>query len=172
VVSPEVTPALLHLANKAKISLCQRRYQSSDIDGIDIVFAATDDKDLNRQVSEEAKRRQLLVNVVDAPQLCNFIVPAVVQRGGFQVAVSTDGKCPALSKRVRKTLERIFDETYGDYVDLLGELRDRIMKKTNDPHKKSLVLDKILNMDLPYLIKLHGKHVARQEALKVLEEEW
>jgi len=120
----------------------------------------------------EARRRRLLVNVVDAPDLCNFIVPAVVQRGGFQVAVSSDGKCPALSKRIRKNLERLFDETYGDYVDLLGELRDLILEKISDPQKKSLILNKILNMDIPYLIRSQGRAAARQEALKVLEGEW
>ena len=172
VVSPEVTAALLHLAKRAKITFHQRRYEPGDINGADLVFVATDDEDLNREISVEARQRRLLVNVVDAPELCNFIVPAVVQRGGFQVSVSTDGKCPALSKRIRQNLERMFDETYGDYVDLLGELRDLILKKISDPQKKSLILSKILNMDLPYLIKSQGRRAARQEALKVLEGEW
>lgn len=172
VVSPEVTPALVRMAQRANITLYKRSYRPDDIDGIDVVFIATDDENLNREISEEARRRRLLVNVVDAPELCNFIVPAVVQRGGFQVAISTDGKCPALSKRVRQNLERMFDETYGDYVDLLGELRDLILEKISDPQKKSVVLNKILNMDLPYLIKRQGRTAARQEALKVLEEEW
>jgi precorrin-2 dehydrogenase/sirohydrochlorin ferrochelatase len=172
VISPEVTPALLHLANGARINVLQRAYQQGDIDEADIVFVATDDKDLNREISEEARRRRLLVNVVDAPELCNFIVPAVVRRGAFQVAISTDGRCPALSKKIRQNLERMFDETYGDYVDLLGELRGLILEKIGNPEQKSQVLSKILNMDLPYLIKSRGKAAARQEALKVLEGEW
>ncbi|MGD2179136.1 MAG: bifunctional precorrin-2 dehydrogenase/sirohydrochlorin ferrochelatase, partial [Anaerolineae bacterium] len=83
--------------------------------------------DINERVWQEAKALGLLVNVVDDPDHCNFVAPSVVRRGPLSFAISTSGRCPALSRHLRKQLEREFHPAFGDYVELLGSLRECVV---------------------------------------------
>src|SRR5262245_26533707 len=96
VVSPQVEPEIEEFAQAGKIALKKKAYETADMDGITVVIAATDDKDVNTRVSEDAMACRALVNVVDVPELCDFIVPATVKRGDLLLAIWTGGKSPAL----------------------------------------------------------------------------
>ena len=128
VVAPEADPTMEHLAREKKIDLSRRGYRPSDMDGVRLVIAATDDTTLQPQIAEEARRRGLWVNVVDVPSLCDFIAPAIVRRGDVQIAVSTGGAAPALSKYLRQKLEAWLGPEYEQFAALVKHLRPDILK--------------------------------------------
>ncbi len=120
VVAPAVRAALRGLAG---IELRERHFRPSDLAGIGLVIAATDDPALNRRVRELAHRRGLLVNVVDVPALCDFIFPSIMRRGDVTVAVSTGGASPSLARLLRQDLESSLGPSLGDAVAAVGRSR-------------------------------------------------
>jgi precorrin-2 dehydrogenase/sirohydrochlorin ferrochelatase len=122
-VAPEVEPALAQLALEGSIRWEQREYHSRDLDGALIAIAATNDTDLNIRVFEDAEARAMLVNVVDVPPLCNFILPAIVRTGPLAVAISTAGASPALAKRMKREIAELFGQPYANLAILLNEAR-------------------------------------------------
>ncbi|MFQ5645830.1 MAG: bifunctional precorrin-2 dehydrogenase/sirohydrochlorin ferrochelatase [bacterium] len=121
-VSPEISEKLSELVSE--ITWHKRSYRKGDLEKAFLAYSATDDNAINRQVYEEARHRNILVNVVDVPDLCNFIVPSIVSRGDLSLSVSTGGKSPALSKKIRKELEKSYGGEYADYLILLGNIRE------------------------------------------------
>jgi uroporphyrin-III C-methyltransferase/precorrin-2 dehydrogenase/sirohydrochlorin ferrochelatase len=130
VVSPEVTGLIARLADARRLTLERRQYVSGDLRGFRLAYAATSDPDVNRAVRVEARIEGVWLNAIDQPDLCDFITPAIVRRGNLTIAVSTNGRCPALSRRIREDLEREFGPEYADAVQQLGELRDRARADT------------------------------------------
>jgi precorrin-2 dehydrogenase/sirohydrochlorin ferrochelatase len=122
-VAPEVEPALAQFALEGSIRWEQREYHSRDLDGALIAIAATNDTDLNIRVFEDAEARAMLVNVVDVPPLCNFILPAIVRTGPLAVAISTAGASPALAKRMKREIAELFGQPYANLAILLNEAR-------------------------------------------------
>jgi siroheme synthase-like protein len=122
-VAPEAHPALRELADEGSIRWQRRGYESGDLDGCLIAIAATNDTDVNIRVFDDAERRAMLVNVVDVPPLCNFILPAIVRTGPLAVAISTAGASPALAKRMKREIAELFGEPYADLAVLLNDAR-------------------------------------------------
>jgi siroheme synthase-like protein len=122
-VAPRARPELVQLALEGSIRWQQRDYCSQDLDGALIAIAATDDTDLNVRVFEDAEARSMLVNVVDVPPLCNFILPAIVRTGPLAVAISTAGASPALAKRMKREIGELFGEPYAQLAVILNEVR-------------------------------------------------
>jgi siroheme synthase-like protein len=122
-VAPEAHPELVQLALEGSIRWHQRPYASEDLDGALIVIAATGETEVNIQVFEDAERQAMLVNVVDVPPLCNFILPAIVRCGPLAIAISTAGASPALAKRMKREIGELFGEPYANLALLLNEAR-------------------------------------------------
>jgi precorrin-2 dehydrogenase/sirohydrochlorin ferrochelatase len=122
-VAPEAHPELVQLALEGSIRWERREYRSEDLDGALIAIAATDDSELNIRVFEDAEARSMLVNVVDVPPLCNFILPAIVRTGPLAVAISTAGASPALAKRMKREIGELFGEPYAQLAMILNEVR-------------------------------------------------
>ena len=122
-VAPEAHPALRELAAEGSIEWERRAYEPDDLDGCLIAIAATNDTDVNIAVFNDAERRAMLVNVVDVPPLCNFILPAIVRTGPLAVAISTAGASPALAKRMKREISELFGEPYADLAVLLNDAR-------------------------------------------------
>jgi siroheme synthase-like protein len=122
-VAPQAHDALQELAAEGSIVWHQREYQAQDLDGCLIAIAATDDTEVNIQVFNDAERRAMLVNVVDVPPLCNFILPAIVRTGPLAVAISTAGASPALAKRMKREISELFGEPYATLAVLLNDAR-------------------------------------------------
>lgn len=114
---------LLNLPEKKDIKLIRRKYQSRDLQGIGLVIGATDDRGLNKKISREAKKRKILVNIVDDPGLCSFIVPSIIKRGPLVVAISTSAQAPALAKALRLKLEGDITPQLGRLTTELGKIR-------------------------------------------------
>ncbi|MCL6440531.1 MAG: bifunctional precorrin-2 dehydrogenase/sirohydrochlorin ferrochelatase [Thermoleophilum sp.] len=122
-IAPEAIEPLRELAAEGSIQWLAREWQPSDLDGAFLVIAATDDSDVNIRIFEEAERRAMLVNVVDVPPLCNFILPAIVRQGPLAIAISTQGASPALAKRIRDEVAARYGEPYARLAVLLNEVR-------------------------------------------------
>jgi siroheme synthase-like protein len=122
-VAPEAHPELEALASEGSIEWKRREYRSQDLDGCLIAIAATADTDVNIRVFDDAEARAMLVNVVDVPPLCNFILPAIVRTGPLAVAISTAGASPALAKRMKREISEMFGEPYATLAVLLNEAR-------------------------------------------------
>src|SRR3982751_5890668 len=115
VISPEGGPGLQEWAREGSITWEQREYAGpEDLEGIFLVIACTDDTDTNIRIYEDAERRAMLVNIVDVPPLCNFILPAIVRMGSLAIAISTAGASPALAKRMKAEVAELFGEEYAD----------------------------------------------------------
>src|SRR5579875_1056452 len=122
-VAPEAIDALAELAAEGSIRWEQREYRPDDLEGCLIAIAATSDTDVNIRVFEDAERRAMLVNVVDVPPLCNFILPAIVRTGPLAIAISTAGASPALAKRMKREVGELFGEPYATLAVLLNDAR-------------------------------------------------
>ncbi len=123
-VAPEADAALEAYAREGSIHWEQRPYAGpADLEGAFMAIAATNDTDVNIAVYDDAERRAMLVNVVDVPPLCNFILPAIVRTGPLAIAISTAGASPALAKRIKREVEGQFGEPYARLAVLLNEVR-------------------------------------------------
>jgi precorrin-2 dehydrogenase/sirohydrochlorin ferrochelatase len=140
VVAPEATEQVRTWAQSKKVEWHQRTFQPNDLEGMFLVVAATSSKELHEQIFEEARRQGVLCNIVDVPELCDFYYPAVVQRGALQIAISTSGLSPALAQRLRKELEGQFGPEYEEWLEHLGEAREKLFSETLDPERRKQLL--------------------------------
>ena len=123
VISPTLTKRLLGYARQGKIRHHARRFRPADLRGAWLVYAATNDQQMNELAFRTATRQRIFTNVVDQKPLCSFIAPAIVRRGGLTVAISTGGGSPSLAKRVRRDLERAMRDRYAPMLRVLAGLR-------------------------------------------------
>src|SRR3954462_15930318 len=122
-IAPEAVPELQELASEGSIEWVRREYKAADLEATFIAIAATNRTDVNIAVYEEAERRAMLVNVVDVPPLCNFILPAIVRTGPLAIAISTAGASPVLTKRIKREIAQTYGEPYARLAVLLNEAR-------------------------------------------------
>ena len=168
VIAPEISPGLSDLVSRRLIQHFASSYQSDLSDPTDpsdrpfLVFAATDDREVNKQVSADCQSRGILVNVADDPELCTFFVPANVRRGDLIVSISTSGKSPAMARWLRERLEATLGLEYGRLADILGALRSEVKAKYRDPGDRTQAYLRILNSDVLTLLS-QGRD---QEALE------
>ncbi|MFM7693810.1 MAG: bifunctional precorrin-2 dehydrogenase/sirohydrochlorin ferrochelatase [Actinomycetota bacterium] len=123
VVAKHAGDEVRELAAEGAITLAERAYAPSDLEGHLLVVAATDDTALNVEIYEQAEARAMLVNVVDVPPLCNFILPAIVRSGPIAIAISTSGASPALAKRMKREIADMYGEPYAHLAERLNGLR-------------------------------------------------
>jgi precorrin-2 dehydrogenase/sirohydrochlorin ferrochelatase len=153
VVSPEVTPRLSDLAESHVLVLVQRSYREEDLETMFLVIGATDDEELNRRVHGNAERRGILCNIADRPEICNFILPAVVRRGDLTISISTTGRSPALAKKLRKELELTYGEEYSVLLQLMGAIRRKLLKEAHAPEAHKPLFEQLVDSDLPAMIR-------------------
>ena len=144
VVAPELCPALQALQQKGSIGHEARGYAESDLDNCDLVFAATSDSAVNRAISEQAKARNLPVNVVDQPELCSFIMPSIIDRSPVVAAVSTGGASPVLARLIRTRLEALIPAAYGRLAELARRFREEVKAKISNPTDRRIFWEKVL----------------------------
>ena len=153
VISPDLTGPLSELVKKKKVRHIKEKYKKGDLAGYFLAVSATDSKAVNRRIHDEAEQAGVLLNVVDAPALCNFVVPSVVTRGKLQVAVSTSGRFPKLAVALRGSLEASLAPEFETYVELLGAVRDKLLKRGTKYDKKMGIYEDLLASDLLLWIK-------------------
>lgn len=150
IVAPELTETLRAQVDGERVRWEARPAAPTDVAGAAVVVCATDDREANRGISAAAAAAGIPVNVVDDPELCSFIVPSVVRRGPLQVAISTGGRSPAFAKFVRRHLEQVVGDEFGDLAELAGRMRDRA-RAAGVPYAER---DRTASEALPRLLRL------------------
>ncbi|MDX1694255.1 MAG: siroheme synthase CysG [Ketobacteraceae bacterium] len=145
VVSRRMGDGIKSLLPEPEHTLIERPYETADLDGVGLVIAATDNNDVNQQVSRDAKARALPVNVVDNPALCTFILPAIIDRSPIVIGVSSGGQSPVLARLVRSKLESTIPASYGRLGQLVGRFRDAVKQKFRDVNQRRIFWENILN---------------------------
>ena len=152
VVSPRLSPPLGAIAARGLVIHVARDYERGDIRGCILVYAATDDPRLHRELAAEARALGIPINVADVPELCTFIAPAVVKRGALQIAISTAGASPAFAARLRGALEDRFGTEYVLTLEVLRAARRRLRADEIDPADRIRRLRDLANSALPEAI--------------------
>jgi len=168
VVAVEASAPVRQLADSGAIALSLREFREEDLDGVFLVIVATNNAELNSAVSAECDRRGLLVNVVDQPPLCNFYVPAVIERGPITLAISTGGASPALAKRLRILLEDVVGEEHGRLAALMAELRGEVMAAYDQQADRAAAWERLLDSDVLELLRRNETDQARRRARELM----
>ncbi len=153
VISPEATPELEALAGQGRIQWHRRNYRTSDLDDTFLVIGASDDQRLNRNIHQDAEMAQRLCNIADQPDLCNFILPAIVRQGDLMLTISTGGKSPAFAKHMRQQLENHFGPEYGAFLKLMGAIRNRLLAEEHAPEAHKTLFEQLIAGGLLELIR-------------------
>ena len=168
VIAPEVCDEISALLRSAGVTHDCREYAEGDLAGSVLVFAATDDADVNAAVYREATRRGILVNVVDEPAHCTFIVPSQVVRDAVCIAISTQGQSPALARHLRERIERAVPPAYGELARLLGRLRDEVKESVPSGEERAIRWEAVLESDVLSLIERGQTREAEELAREIL----
>lgn len=164
VVAPQVSEELRELVQQCHGELLQREYQSTDLEGCVLAIAATDRDTLNRTVSEDARARNIPVNVVDSPALCTYITPAIIDRSPLIVAVSSGGEAPVLARMIRAKLETLIPAGYGRLAQLASRWRDRVKQRFADTDQRRRFWENILQGPAAELV-LNGQAAQADQAV-------
>ncbi len=162
-ISPTLTPQLQTWAAEQRITVQQRPYQPGDMQGFSLVFAATSDEALHRQIADEAKAAGIFLNVVDRPALCSFIVPAIVSQGDLSIAISTNATSPAMAKKIRQELAAQFGPEYDLALQLLARVRERISQEQVSSQDRQRRFTALVNS--PLLDYLRQRQIDKLDSL-------
>ena len=168
VIAPELSEAMRALLDHPSVRLAARPYQRGDLSGSALAFAATDDAETNAAVYAEAMELGILVNVVDDPAQCSFIVPSKLPRGPIIIAISTQGASPALARHLRERLEAAIPAAYGELAELLGRLRAEVKAAHATPESRARRWAAVLESDVLDLLEQGRSAEAEDEARRIL----
>jgi len=147
-VSESLSPALQTMKAEGRLSHIRAEYSRDLIGGAFLVIGATDRAEVNEAVSRDARKQGILVNIVDDPGRCNFILPALYRRGDLLIAITTGGKSPALAKRLRKEMARHFGPEYDIFLEIMGQIRGKIISRGYPPEKNRTLFESIIDSDI------------------------
>ena len=165
VYAPTVGETIRRWTADGKVRHVEREFRPEMLDGCALVIAATDDKSVNRQVSDAAKARNIPVNVVDQPDLCTFIMPSIVDRSPVIVAVSTGGASPVLARLIRARLETLIPAGYGRLARLVASFRDKVKQRFTHSSRRRQFWEEILQGRIADLV-YSGQEQAAEKALQ------
>lgn len=143
VIAEHVKTALEEAFHLPNVELVLASYSKNYLAGATLAIAATNDPALNQKIFHDCQELEVLCNVVDQPELCDFYMPAVVKRGDLQIAIGTDGNCPAYSGHLRRKLEEVFTEEHGRFLEQLEKTRKRVLDEVADPNQRKAILGRL-----------------------------
>ena len=172
VISPNICKPLIILSKEGKIKVIKKSYSKEFIKDYKIVFSATNNPEINKSVYTDCASEDILLNVVDDPSLCDFILPANLKRGNLTISISSQGKAPFYVKEIKKKLSHIISPHYAEITDLAGDFRKRLINnfKINSPKIKEKAFNKFLSIDWEKILHKQGKEYSRRHLLKILKE--
>ncbi len=162
IVSPQVEKRIKEWSLDGSITWLPREFEEHDLDEIFMVFVATNYGSINQWVVELCRQRGILANAVDDPPNCDFFVPSLIRHNSLVVAISTEGKSPLFARKLREELEEIITPEYGEFVEILGELRTQIKKGVLDIEMRRKIFENLVNSDILSLLKAGEKEKARE----------
>ena len=170
VVAERISDMMTALCADSSAELVKSKYSKDYLVGAVLVIAATNNQQLNRQIYKDCQELEILCNVVDEPQLCDFFVPAVVKRGDLQIAIGTEGQCPAYAGHIRKKLEKLFTDKHGEFLAELERLREQIIAYVPDATDRKSLLGKLVDDESFEYFTQIGAAAWRKQAEKLIEE--
>jgi precorrin-2 dehydrogenase / sirohydrochlorin ferrochelatase len=169
VISPVITPGFRALCKNKKIVFKKRKFSLKDLPGAYLVIAATNDRKVNAAVYAYCRKKGILVNVVDSPKECSFILPSVVRRGALTISISTDGISPALAKKIRQDLESKFGAEYAVLLRMMKQIRPRVLKKIKDLRSRKDFFQKVLKARVLDCLRRNKKQEAKIRLERILK---
>jgi precorrin-2 dehydrogenase/sirohydrochlorin ferrochelatase len=174
VISPKLISEMERLKDDKKIEYIEAHFDESLLDNyLDaiLIFGTTDDRQVNLKIYNSALNRRLPCNIADVPDLCTFIVPALISQGDLMIAVSTGGASPALARRIREELEKQYGPEYGKMTKLMGELRKRVLNSSCDSDENRKLFLEIIDSELLEAIRQSDFHKVMEILKKILPME-
>lgn len=156
VIAEHVKPTLEQAFQLPNVELVLAPYHKNYLAGATLAIAATNDSVLNRKVFQDCQELEVLCNVVDQPELCDFYTPAIVKRGDLQIAIGTDGHCPAYSGHLRRKLEESFTDEHGRFLEQLEKTRKRIIAEVADPNQRKAILGRLASDESFHIFRQEG----------------
>ncbi|MBM4053262.1 MAG: bifunctional precorrin-2 dehydrogenase/sirohydrochlorin ferrochelatase [Planctomycetes bacterium] len=169
VVSPAFCP---EMEKEGDIELIKQKYDECFLNGAVIVIASTDNEEVNKKIYHDAVRKGILVNVVDKPDYCSFIVPSSIVRGDLCITISTGGASPAFARNIRLQLETLFGNEYGEFIELLSETRGKVLDEIPDEKVRREILQRIAEMDMFDFFKEKGCSETKKKILNIISEKY
>ena len=170
VVAERIDAMMTALCAGTSAELIKSRYSKNYLTGAVLAIAATNNNELNKQIYKDCQELEVLCNVVDVPELCDFYVPAVVRRGPLQIAISTGGNSPAYAGHIRKKLEQVFTDKHGLFVGELEALRKRVIDEVPDAADRKTVFGELVDDKSFEYFDKNGPAAWRDRAEKILNE--
>ncbi len=170
VIDPSPAGPVREAARAGRLTLVERPFRTGDLDGAVLVFVATDDPEVNRSVWTEARAREVPINVADDPSKCDFIVPALVERGDLTVAISTAGRSPALASRLRRRFSAMLGSEIGSYIAVLDGARQRLKDTGLDFEQKKRVMYRLIDSDLQQLVRESNREAIEHRIETVIRQ--
>lgn len=162
VVSPEVTGSIREWGQEGLVQISLRTFQADDLEGVFLAFIATNDSQLNGRIAADCSQKGILMNVADDPERCGFFVPATLRRDALSLSISTEGKSPAFARRLRKELEEVITPAHGEFVELLGRIRDELQVLESDIGRRKQILEALVYSDILDLIQAGEKERVKE----------
>jgi len=153
VVGRTLTPGLETMKKEGRIDHIAADYDKAVIDDAFLVFGATDRDDVNAEISRDARDKGILVNIVDDPDKCDFVLPSLLRQGDLLIAVSTGGKSPALARKLREDMEQLFGTEYGTLLEVMGQLREKLVVKGRSSDENKRLFESVVHSDILKHIK-------------------
>ncbi|MGR8933260.1 MAG: siroheme synthase CysG [Gammaproteobacteria bacterium] len=170
VIAPEISEAVSNLQNDFALRIFQKSFEAADADGYALIVAATAKPEVNRSVADAARYRQIPVNVVDTPELCNFIFPAIIDRSPLIAAVSSGGASPVLARLLRSKIESLIPAQYGRLAQLAEKFRNEVKQQLDDGGKRRIFWEKALQGSIAELIFSGQQQAAEIQLRQALQQ--
>ena len=170
VVSPDITQHLQEYERSNRISVRHRSFIPSDVEAVSLVISATDDPATQSEVASIATLKNILVNTVDKPELCSFIVPAILRRGDITIAISTSGKSPSLAAELRTRVERVLTDDVARTATVLGAVRQEVHERIADSDDRKRVFDSIIGSGIIDWIATYDDAAALERVRQMIRE--
>jgi precorrin-2 dehydrogenase/sirohydrochlorin ferrochelatase len=160
VISPQMTPSFVEYEKKNIIDVLLREVRAEDLDGMFMIFAATNNALVNTSIAKWAKERNILCNIADQPEISDFTLPSIIEQGDLNITISTNGKSPALSKYIRKRLENEFGQEYATLLNMLGNLRKILTTEIACQNDRQNIYHSLLGSTILNSLKCNDLHTA------------
>ena len=171
IISEKIDQQLQSLCDSNNIKLIKTKYSKNYLLGATLTIAATNDNQLNRQIYKDCQELEVLCNIVDDPSLCDFFTPAVVRQGDLQIAIGTDGNCPAFTGHLRQKLAEIITEDHGRFLAELQKLREKVMIQIDEAGKRKNILGKLVSDESFEYFKKNGAAAFNDRAEKIIQQQ-
>lgn len=168
VIADEISPAVLSLQAAHDLMLLQKPFASADLGAFRLVVSATDNAETNRLVAKTAAEQNIPCNVVDNPELCSFIFPAIIDRSPIIAAVSSGGAAPVLTRLLRAKIETVIPPAYGRLADLADRFRDKVKQHISNPTQRRIFWENILQGSVAEWVFSGNEQEAEQQLQKTL----